>query len=70
MASTTMTIRQLICALADTEVEMRHSLRSAPGVAPVSNAELADVLTRQRSLVAELRRRRAGRASGSPRAVA
>lgn len=71
MAPTTMTIRQLICALADTEAEMRRSLRSAPGVPPVSNAELADVLTRQRTIVAELRRRRAGRTTAaSTKAVA
>ncbi|HET7305671.1 MAG TPA: hypothetical protein VFJ12_14100 [Segeticoccus sp.] len=70
MSPTTMSIRQLICALADTESEMRRSLRSARGVAPVGNAELADVLARQRVLVAELRRRRTGRRDGAGREVA
>lgn len=61
MSPTTMSIRQLICALADTESEVRRSLRSAHGVPPVGNAALADVLARQRVLVTELRRRRTGR---------
>jgi hypothetical protein len=39
-------------------------------VAPVGNAELADVLARQRVLVAELRRRRTGRRDGAGREVA